>query len=87
MPKIVCINVGYNSMSFGTKISNGFGVTSHQIWKCEKKSILVWKFVFSTLMACDSKTIGNFGTKTHGIVSHINANNWAKIGAFIITFK
>ena len=28
-----CINVGSFSMSYGTKISNGFGVTGHQIWK------------------------------------------------------
>ena len=52
-----------------------------------KKVHFSMKFVFSKLMACDSKTIGNFGTKTYGIVPHINANNWTKIGAFTITFR
>ena len=33
-----------------------------------KSYISVWKFVLSNLMACDYKSIGNFGTKTYGIV-------------------
>ena len=38
-----CINVGGLSMSFGSKIFNGFWVTSLQIWKYQKKSVLVRK--------------------------------------------
>ena len=41
-------------------------------------------FVLSNLMVRNSKTIENFGTKTHGVAPHINANNWAKIGAFTV---
>ena len=49
-------NVGSFSMSFGCKISNGSRVMSRLIWNYEKKSILVWKFAFSNLMACNSTT-------------------------------
>ena len=80
-------NVGNFSMSFGCKIFNGSEVMSLQIWNYEKKSILVWKFAFSNLMACNSRTIGNFATKTHGEATHISVSNWGKIGGFNITFR
>ncbi len=40
-----------------------------------KKVQLVWKFAFSNLMACNSRTIRKFATKTHGEASLINVSN------------
>ena len=62
-------------MSFGNKISNDSEVMSCQIKNYERKSTLLWKFAFSNLMACNSRTIGNFADKTHGQSSQINASN------------
>ena len=53
---IACTNVGSLFMSFCCKIFNGSGVMSCQIWNHRKKSILTWKFEFSILIACNSRT-------------------------------
>ena len=75
---IVCINEGHNSITLVQKIPNGFEITSRQIWEYKYPYWNGLFFVLSTLMACDSKTIGNFGTKTYGIVPHVDAKNWRK---------
>ena len=84
---IACTNVGNLSMNFGCKIFNGSGVVSLQSLNCGKRFILVWKFTFSNLMACNSRTVGNFATKTHGLAYHIHASNWGKNCGFNITFR
>ena len=78
-------NVESFYMSFGGKILIALGLKAVK-FETTKKSILVWKFALSTLMAYNSWTTGNFATKTHGEAFHISAGNWHKSGGFNITF-
>ena len=62
---IACTNVESFSMSFGCKISSGSGDLSCQIFYIHFSLLKLTFLVLSNLKACNSKTIENFGTKTH----------------------
>ena len=81
---IACINVGSFSMSSGCKIFSGFGGSSCWNFNFRFSLLKLTFFVLSKLKVCNSRTTDNFGTKTHGEASYINASNWGKIGGFNI---
>ena len=58
-------NVGSFSMSFGCKIFSGSEDSSCQIFNIHFSLLKLTFLVLSNLKACNSKTIKNFGTKTH----------------------
>jgi len=62
---IACTHVESFSMSFGCKIFSGYGDSSCQIFEIHFSLLKLNFLVLSNLKACNSKTIENFGPKTH----------------------